>query len=389
MRLFSSHRAGLFSSTLGPALLALSLVLHACSTPPQKPPLPPSETDLILLRTGKLCDSKRTLFPNPFASRSKQESWGIGEKITSTGRRDLSKTLESYFFDPEGTLIGFHMAFPEGLSLEPYPVLRKTLVQLPPSVEFFRNLESLEGTTAPLTTTLFLTGEEKSTTQYLVTGPIDSAKLLSVSISVDPYVDLLSPYRKEFLERLGKKPQDAPTPQRIQGPGSHDKEPFVSRQQFARGETALLAYCGVRHDDIAKIAYQQAIQEGFSNKQLLAEAHHKLGLTMKSQGKLAEARQELQTSLKILPDRPDVLNNLGHIYKELGDRQKAIATIERAVGIRPNYPLARFNLAELYEKVNRRRAISEYETYLALAEGVFEEAKREVIAQERLKALAP
>ncbi len=313
--------------------------------------------------------------------------WGIGTEISKKGRRDLSHSLESYFFDPERNLVGFHLGFPDGLSLTPYPILKKTLSQLPPRVEFFRDISNLEGPKTPLTTTLYMTGDEKSTTQYLVTGPIDSAKLLSVSLSIDPYVELLSPYRKDFLERLGKKPQEEQASQQTRGPGSLDKEPFLSRQQFARGETALLAYCGVRHDEIAVSAYQGAIQEGFSNQHILAEAHHKLGLALKRQGKITDARQALQQSLKIRPDRPEVLNNLGQVYKELGKRQEAIAVIERAVGLRPNYPLARYNLAALYEGINRRRAISEYETYLALAEGLFEEAKRAVIAEKRLKAL--
>ena len=55
--------------------------------------------------------------------------------------------------------------------------------------------------------------------------------------------------------------------------------------------------------------------------------------------------------------------------------------------LRPNYARARFNLAEVLEKVNVRRAIEEYETYLALVDGIPEEEPRMLLVEERLKRL--
>jgi len=96
----------------------------------------------------------------------------------------------------------------------------------------------------------------------------------------------------------------------------------------------------------------------------------------------------MQQSLTLRPNTPDVLNNLGTVYKELGDQDKAIAAFEKSVSLRPNYPLARYNLAEAYETTNPKRAISEYETYLALVEGVPEEAERALRARERVTVLS-
>lgn len=95
----------------------------------------------------------------------------------------------------------------------------------------------------------------------------------------------------------------------------------------------------------------------------------------------------MQQSLAIRPNVPEVLNNLGTIYRQLGDRDQARASFEKAVSLRPNYPLARFNLAESYESTNRRLAISEYETYLALVEGNPDEAERAARVKERVKHL--
>jgi tetratricopeptide (TPR) repeat protein len=75
------------------------------------------------------------------------------------------------------------------------------------------------------------------------------------------------------------------------------------------------------------------------------------------------------------------------VYEELGERQKALALFEKAVALKPNYALARFNLAEAYERVDRRRAIEEYETYLAIVEGMPEEATRARRAEQRLEQL--
>ena len=102
---------------------------------------------------------------------------------------------------------------------------------------------------------------------------------------------------------------------------------------------------------------------------------------------LEQARDAMERALKVLPGRPDVFNNLGDVYRQAGDRQKALAAFERAVSLKPNYAIARFNLAEVYEAVNVRRAIAEYETYLALIEGIPEEAERAERARQRLKVL--
>ena len=45
------------------------------------------------------------------------------------------------------------------------------------------------------------------------------------------------------------------------------------------------------------------------------------------------------------------------------------------------------NLAEAIESTNPKRAITEYETYLALVEGIPEEADRIALVQQRVKAL--
>ena len=173
----------------------------------------------------------------------------------------------------------------------------------------------------------------------------------------------------------------------IESQGSEDKEPFPSLQQFARGQTAQLAYCKEKNYDIAADAYQKSIASGFSNKVWLAEAHHRLGVSLEAKGQLEKAKAEMLQSLAIRPNVPEVMNNLGTVHHKLGEKAAAMSLFERAVALRPNYAMARYNLAEAYEPTNPKRAITEYETFLALVEGIPEEEGRIARINERLKVL--
>jgi tetratricopeptide (TPR) repeat protein len=300
--------------------------------------------------------------------------------------RSPSHGDESYFFDEDSMLVGTVFTFPSGLDLNPYPILRHTLTQLKPTLEFYLNVANRSSKTSMDSSALYETGDEKTTTQYLVLGTREQSALLQASVTIDPYVRLFSPYRHEFLERL-RHPRGQKPGQQLDSQGAEDKEPFLSLQQFARGQTAQLSYCGTQNYDTAVNAYQKAIASGFSNKVWLAESHHKLGLAWVGKGEYEKAKTEMLRSLAIRPNTPEVLNNLGTVYGKLGDKANALALFEKAVTLRPNYAIARYNLAEAYEPTNPKRAISEYETYLALVEGIPDEASRIALVQQRVKAL--
>ena len=367
------------------AILALGLV-SGCESTVSKSNLPPSASDLSLLKSAALCDQKAAFLQRHTSLPVEKITWGSGQELRIPADRSPSKSEESYFFDTDGLLVGALFTYPAGLDLSPYSVLRNTLLQLKPSLEFYLSVSKLATKGNMESSTLYETGDEKSTTQYLVVGDRYDPTLLQTSFSIDPYVRLFSPYRKEFLDRL-RNPSNAKGEQRIDSQGAEDKEPFASLQEFARGQAAQLGYCGPRNYDIAADAYQKAIASGFSNKVWLAEAHHKLGLAWEGKSELEKAKAEMQQSLTIRPNTPEVLNNLGTVFAKLGEKEKARVSFEKAVTLRPNYSVARYNLAEAYELINRKRAISEYETYLALVEGIPEETDRAELARTRVKAL--
>jgi tetratricopeptide (TPR) repeat protein len=376
---------------LTPRYAALCLLITIGSTgcgpsAPVRPNLPPSESDLVLLKSTALCDRKPAFQEKHPAAARTVRPWGSGQELVIAPAQYGVGGEESYFFDEDARLVGALFTFPQGLDLEPYSVLRHTLSLLKPSLEFYLNVSQLATRGNMDSSALFETGDEKTTTQYLVTGNRQHPILLQASYAIDPYVRLFSPYRREFLDRL-RNPSGSKGEQKIESQGSEDKEAFASLQQFARGQAAQLGYCGEKNYEIAGDAYQKAIGSGFTNKVWLAEAHHKLGLVWEAKGQHEKAKTEMLQSLAIRPNIPEVLNNLGTVHVNLGQKSAAMALFEKAVMLRPNYAVARYNLAEGYESTNPKRALAEYETFVALVEGIPEEEGRAAHARERIKAL--
>ena len=367
--------------------MSLALLLSACETPnPRQQNLPPSETDLVLLKPGTLCQNKKDFLQQHPQSTLTVKTWGTGQEFMIPADRSPSHGDESYFFDEDGTLVGTLFTFSSGLDLAPYSVLRHTLTLLKPTLEFYLNVVNFTGKSNMDSSSLYETGDEKTTTQYLVISAREKPTLLQASVTIDPYVRLFSPYRREFLNRL-RQPSGINPGQQVDSQGAEDKEPFPSLQQFARGQMAQLSYCGAQHYEIAADAYQKAIATGFANKVWLAEAHHKYGQSLFGQGQFEKAKAEMLQSLAIRPNTPEILNNLGSAQLKLGEKAAALASFEKAVILRPNYAIARFNLAEAIELTNPKRALNEYETYLALVEGIPEEADRIALVQQRIKKL--
>jgi tetratricopeptide (TPR) repeat protein len=363
-------------------------LVAACETPNPRPNLPPSESDLVLLKPGTLCQRKADFLQQHPQSSLPIKPWGTGQELMLPASRSASHGDESFFFDDDGTLVGALFTFSSGLDLDRYSVLRHTLTLLKPTLEFYLSVANFAGKSAMDSSSLYETGDEKTTTQYLVISARDRPTLLQASVTIDPYVRLFSPYRREFLNRL-RQPSGVQPGQQVDSQGAEDKEPFASLQQFARGQTAQLSYCGTQSYDIAADAYRKSIASGFTNKVWLAEAHHKFGQSLFGLGQYEKAKAEMLQSLAIRPNTPETLNNLGSTQLKIGDKAGALASFEKAVTLRPNYAIARFNLAEAVEPTNPKRALAEYETYLALVEGVPDEADRIALVQQRVKKLKP
>jgi tetratricopeptide (TPR) repeat protein len=204
---------------------------------------------------------------------------------------------------------------------------------------------------------------------------------------LDPYESLLDGSRPKFLSYLktSSTPREGKTsPTTTIAPNDQD---FLGLQQFARGEIALFASCGTKHPDIALDAYQKAIQYGISDTKQLAEAHHRLGLSLSQLGKFPEAQASIEKALAIQPHASNILNSYGTVLVKLGKIPAGIQAYEKALALQPAYSQARFNLAGVFESINPKRAIQEYETFLVLVEDNPAESARVAIAKDKIKTL--
>ena len=366
--------------------LIILLFLEACGGSPTSPipNLPPSASDLDILDLNRLCDKKEIVRSRSKNSSFQESPWGSSQEWYTEIRNPLNKT-QWLFFNDDDILVAVVTAYPLGLNLKPYPVLRNTLSELEPAREFFTNTNSLIKGDQPDTVLLYRTGDIKTTTQYVVRQNKDHEGHLLVAVVVlDPYEPLLDGAQEKFMSKAINALNNATA---TKNSSKQEESKFLANQQFARGETALFESCPGKKPDIAIDAYRRAIQLGLDDTKRLAEAHHRLGLALRNKGQLTEARMALEQSLKITPHSPRVLNSLGTVLTQLKKHSLAITSLEKAIALQPNYARARYNLAEAYEAVNSRRAIEEYETYLALVENIPEESTRAALAKDRLEKL--
>ncbi|MDE0101077.1 MAG: tetratricopeptide repeat protein [Bryobacterales bacterium] len=87
---------------------------------------------------------------------------------------------------------------------------------------------------------------------------------------------------------------------------------------------------------------------------------HNLGLVRLQAGRPGEAAVALRTACDLEPDSPDSHNALASALYELGDPLGAEREFREAVRLRPDYRLARANLAALLAATGRHREASEH-----------------------------
>ena len=359
------------------------LLLTHCSSAPPPNPLPPSDSDLNVLGQAFLCQTKTEAQASWLKPGSQKTVWGKGsehfQEISSPNKQG-----QWVVFNKDETLVGVVTVFPNGLSLNDYPTLRKTLTQLPPAREFYlTSSQLLEGQT-PDSATLFRTGKANTTHQYFLRHrPGKDDQLIMAIFVLDPYEALLDGNHPRFLTYL--KDSTAPNTKKT-ATASTDKN-FLGLQQFARGEISLFASCGTQKPAIALDAYQQAIQYGIAETKQLAEAHHRLGLSFDQLGKFPEAKAAIDEALAIQPHAPNILNSYGTVLVKMKKIPAGIQAYERALTLQPAYSKARFNLARVFESINPKRAIQEYETFIVLAEDNPEETSKVAIAKAKIKTL--
>src|SRR5205807_4112988 len=90
-----------------------------------------------------------------------------------------------------------------------------------------------------------------------------------------------------------------------------------------------------------------------------------LGVALLSQQKLAPARASLEEAARLLPDDPYAWYNLGLVYKDTGEAEKAIEAFQHVAQLSPEAD-AHYFLGYLYSQLQRYdEAIAEFQKALS------------------------
>jgi protein O-mannosyl-transferase len=102
-------------------------------------------------------------------------------------------------------------------------------------------------------------------------------------------------------------------------------------------------------------------------------AHNNLGVILKDQGKIPEAIDHYQLSIKYDPNFVQAYNNLGVAYRDLGKPQLAIEEYDKAIKLRPDFSKAYYNRGNaLLETGRDEDAIQNYQQALKLDPNFFD-----------------
>ena len=322
---------------------------------------------------------------NEAGRRTERAPWGLGEEITVYRQTAARESEYHLFFDDRGLLIGYIGIFYEGLDLATQPDYAAWVAKQKTPTEFLLPAGATERSPGVRTGRLFGDQGARVSGRAIVIPQKERPFLYVDSTALTSYAPLFSPYKPDYLRRI-HQPAGA-SPRAVYGPADSESRDYIGRQHFSKGEVAHFGLCGEKTVDVAIEAYKRAIEIGLSEPLYQAEAYHRLGLAYRDKGLLPQAAAAIESSLKIRPSIPDVVNHLGKIYALMGDKARAAETFQTAIGLKPNYANAHFNLAETIEDTQPRRALTAYENYLAYVEEAPGEEERIDKAKKRIEAL--
>jgi len=321
---------------------------------------------------------------NEAGRRTERAPWGFGEEITVYRQTAGRESEYHLFFDDRGFLVGYVGILYEGLDLAGQPLYAAWLAKQVPT-EFLLPAGVSEKRPSLRSGRLYGDQGARVSGRAIVITQKERQLLVVDSNVLTPYTSLLSSYKPEYLRRVLSQAEAAPKP--VYGPVDSEGRDYIAHQHFAKGEVAHFGLCGEKSADVAVDAYQRAIEIGLSEPRYQAEAYHRQGLSYRDKGLLPQAVASIEASLKIRPAIPEVVNHLGKVYALMGDKPRAVEAFQTAIGLKPNYADAHFNLAEAIEETQPRRALTAYENYLAYTEDTPGEREHIEKAEKRAEAL--
>ena len=115
--------------------------------------------------------------------------------------------------------------------------------------------------------------------------------------------------------------------------------------------------------DIAKNLYNQVLKINPNH----IDAHNNLGIIFKNLGENEKAINCYQKAIAINPNYANAYSNLGLVFKNLGENEKAINCYQKAISLNPNLVDAYNNLGIIFEQLGQnKKAINFYQKAIAI-----------------------
>ena len=109
---------------------------------------------------------------------------------------------------------------------------------------------------------------------------------------------------------------------------------------------------------------QRALEELVARAPNIAQLHLDLSITLVAQNQWQQAREELQTAIRLQPGNPDALNNLGATLLHLDLLPEALEQFEQCRRVAPDFNRASLNAALVYSRIGEpgkaRRVLEEF-----------------------------
>ena len=107
--------------------------------------------------------------------------------------------------------------------------------------------------------------------------------------------------------------------------------------------------------DVAQELYNQVLKIDPNHSQAL----NNIGVIFKGLGELQKAKECYEKAIEINPNYTNAYYNLGVILQDLGDKQKAKSCYEKAIEIDPNYTDAHNNLGNIFKELRELQKAKE------------------------------
>jgi tetratricopeptide (TPR) repeat protein len=107
------------------------------------------------------------------------------------------------------------------------------------------------------------------------------------------------------------------------------------------------------------------IQTGNQVLRRLAAAYNNRGVAHRVKANYAQAIDDFNEAIRLVPDNANAFNNRGVAYRNMGDLDRAVADYDQAIRIKPDYVAAFYNRGlALADKREYGKAISDFTTVL-------------------------